>query len=167
MKQALISLAVAACCAFAGSAFAAMNKDEYKTKKAKIEATYKADKKGCDGMKANAKDVCNAETKAKEKVARAELEASDKPSPGADAKVREAKADADYDVAKERCEDLKGKEQSACKVEAKAAHEKVTHEKAKGEVKAAKTEAKAENKAAMGNSPSTTTPNTTTAGQKK
>lgn len=164
MKQALIS--VAACCAFAGSAFAAMNKDEYKTQKAEIEATYKADKKGC-GMKANSKDVCNAEAKAKEKVSRAELEASYKPSPGADAKVREAKADADYDVAKERCEDLKGKEQSACKVEANSAHEKATHEKAKGEVKAAKTEAKAENKAAMGNSPSTTTPNTTTAGQKK
>lgn len=158
MKQALIS--VAACCAFAGSAFAAMNKDEYKTQKAEIEATYKADKKGC-GMKANSKDVCNAEAKAKEKVARAELEASYKPSPGADAKVREAKADADYDVAKERCEDLKGKEQSACKVEANSAHEKATHEKAKGELPMAALFS------ALGNSPSTTTPNTTTAGQKK
>jgi hypothetical protein len=34
--------------------------------------------------------------------------------------VEEAKAEARYEVAKERCDDLKGKEKSACEKEAKA-----------------------------------------------
>ena len=113
MKKDLISLAAALCLGFTASAFAAdttaaMSKDAHKAAKEKIEAQYKVDKKACDGMKENAEDLCKAEAKGKEKIAKAELEAQYKPSPKADEKVRLAKADAAYDVAKEKCDDLKG-----------------------------------------------------------
>ncbi|RYF36543.1 MAG: hypothetical protein EOO25_20715, partial [Comamonadaceae bacterium] len=71
MKKQLTTIALALGLGFAlapaMAADAAMSKDAYKAEKEKIEAQYKADKKACDGMKANAKDVCGAEAKAKEK----------------------------------------------------------------------------------------------------
>ena len=139
MKKHLLSLAAVLGCAFAGSSLAAMDAAAHKAEKDKIEATAKADKKACEAMKANAKDICKAEAKGKEKVAKAELEAQVKPGAAADAKVKMAKADAAYDVAKERCEDQKGKEMLACKKDAKTAHDA-----AKGTAKADK---KAEKKA--------------------
>lgn len=111
------------CAASAMCSAQAMTKDEYKASKEKIEATYKADKKACDGMKDNAKDVCEKEAKAKEKVAMAELEQGYKPSSKNSRKVEEAKADSAYDVAKEKCEDQKGDAEKACKKDAKATHE--------------------------------------------
>src|SRR5687768_13499821 len=101
MRRTLIALAVTSCLAFAGSAGAALNKDEYKAQKDKIEADYKAASDTCKALKGNAQDICKAEAKGKQKVARAELEASNTPSPRNDEKVRMAKADATYDVAKE------------------------------------------------------------------
>ncbi|MGV3572273.1 MAG: hypothetical protein ACO1PB_16870, partial [Ramlibacter sp.] len=55
----------------AHAADAAMGKEAYKAEKEKIEAQYKTDRKACDAMKDNAKDVCTAEAKAREKVAKA------------------------------------------------------------------------------------------------
>jgi hypothetical protein len=75
-------------------------------------------------MNGNAKDVCEKEAKGKEKVAKAELDARTNPSERSQRKVEEAKAEAKYDVAKERCDDMKGKEKSACEKEAKADHER-------------------------------------------
>ncbi len=98
----------------------------------RIEAGYKADKAKCDTMKGNAKEVCEKEAKGKEKVAKAELDARANPSERNLRKVEEAKAEAKYAVAKERCDDLKGKEQSACEKEAKADHERAKATMAKG-----------------------------------
>ena len=81
MKQTLITLAVALCCGFAGSAGAAMSKDEYKAQKDRISADYKAAKDKCGAMKANAKDMCTAEAKGNHEVAMAELEQQYEPSP--------------------------------------------------------------------------------------
>src|SRR4030095_9881251 len=52
-----------------------MSKDDYKAGKDQIKATAKSDHAACAKMDGNAKDVCNAEAKAKEKVAMAELDA--------------------------------------------------------------------------------------------
>ena len=124
MQKTAMSLAIVACCALGTAAFAAgTTKDAAKAEKESIEATYKSELKTCDAMKANAKDICKAEAKGKERVAKAELEARDKPSPKADEKLRKAKADATYGVAKEKCEDLKAAEQTTCKKDAKAAHD--------------------------------------------
>lgn len=90
----------------------------------RIEADYKAAKAHCDSMKGNAKDVCVKEAKGKEKIGKAELDARKDPSERNQRKVEEAKAEARYEVAKERCDDLKGKEKDACQKDAKAEHER-------------------------------------------
>ena len=98
-----------------------MSKDEYKADKSKIAAEYKSAKAGCGSLAANAKDVCIAEAKGKEKVTKAELEARYKPSEKASHKVKIAQAEADYAVAKEKCGDKAGNDKKACVKEAKAA----------------------------------------------
>ena len=65
-----------------------------------------------------------AEAKGKEKVAKAELEAQYKPSKEASYEVTVAKAEADYAVAKERCDDKAGNDKDVCKTEAKSTHTK-------------------------------------------
>ena len=111
----------------------AMTSQEHKVAKEKIEAAYKVDKAKCDALKDNAKDVCMKEAKAKEKVAKAELEQQYKPSDRNMRKVAEEKADTTYDVAKEKCDDLAGDAKNACQNQAKA-----DHDKAKAELKAMK-----------------------------
>jgi hypothetical protein len=122
MDKHLISLAVALCCGVTGAAFAAsgMSKDQYKAEKHRIEAQYKNDRNSCDGMKGNAKDICKAQAKGNEKIAKAELQAQYKPSPKADEKVKDAQADANYRVAREKCDDLKGNDRKVCDKQAKA-----------------------------------------------
>ncbi|GAA4355174.1 hypothetical protein GCM10023165_47050 [Variovorax defluvii] len=119
MKKHLLMLAIASSCLIAGQA-GAMTKDEYKAAKDKIEANYKADKAKCDALKDNAKDVCNKEAKGKENVAKAELEQQYKPSDSNARKVEEEKVKANYEVAKEKCDDLKGDAKDACEKQAKA-----------------------------------------------
>ena len=121
MKTKLIAIAALCAGSFLCTA-QAMTKDEYKAGKVKVEADYKTDKKACDAMKGNAKDVCIKEAKGKEKIAKADLEQSYEPSDKHMKKAAEAKADSEYAVAKEKCEDQKGNAESACKKDAKAAH---------------------------------------------
>ncbi|ABM93990.1 MAG: hypothetical protein AB7O64_07370 [Methylibium sp.] len=123
-KPALLALCTAA--AFAASpAFAAgMSKAEYSAAKDRIGADYKLAKASCDRLSGNGKDVCEEEAEAKEKVAKAELEAAYTGKPGDRAKVAEVKADTAYEVAKERCDDLAGNAKDVCVQEAKAAHTK-------------------------------------------
>lgn len=98
-----------------------MSKDEYKAAQNSIAAEYKSASVGCGSLSANAKDVCIAQAKGKEKVAKAELEARYKPSEGARYAVSIAKAEADYAVAKEKCDEKAGNDKKACVKEAKAA----------------------------------------------
>ena len=101
MKTSLAMFTLAVSCAFAGNAMA-LTKAEYKTQKDRVEADYTAGKEKCSSLSANAKDICQAEAKGAEKVAKAELEAQYKPGASHDKKVRDAKANATYDVAKEK-----------------------------------------------------------------
>jgi hypothetical protein len=136
-KMNLVAAALAL--AFAGPVFAAdsMSKDQVKAEKDRIASEYKANKEKCKDLKANAKDICMAEAKGQEKVAKAELDAKQKDTPKNRQKVAEAKADADYGVAKEKCDDMKGKEKSQCEKDAKAAHS-AAKKAAKGEGEAPK-----------------------------
>jgi len=125
MKKHLLMLAIASSCLVATQAGAAgaagtMTKDEYKVAKEKIEADYKVDKAQCDTMKDNAKDVCMKEAKGKENVAKAELEQQYKPSDAHARKVAEEKVKANYEVAKEKCDDQAGDAKAACVKQAKA-----------------------------------------------
>ncbi|HSW19518.1 MAG TPA: hypothetical protein VLJ86_20020 [Ramlibacter sp.] len=126
MHKFAISLAIAAGFGIGANAFAAdaMTRDAYKAEKDKIETQAKADKKACDPMKANAKDICQAEAKAKEKIAKAELDAKNKPDARATEKVQLMKAEGEYEVAKEKCEDQQGAAIVACKKDAQASYDK-------------------------------------------
>ena len=127
MSKLLIALLASSGFALAGTASAAdkgMTRDQYKADKDRIEAQYKAEKDHCSSLKANAKDVCEAEAKGKEKVAKAELEAEYKHTDKARYDARVAQADANYDVAKEKCDDMSGNQKDVCVKEAKAAHTK-------------------------------------------
>lgn len=122
----LTALSAALCFALSTSAIgatAAMSRPEFKAEKEKISAKYKEDKAACKAMTGNAKDICMEEAKGHEKVAKAELDARYKPSARHDNDVRMAKAKADYNVAKEKCDDKTGNDKDVCKKEAKAAYE--------------------------------------------
>ena len=124
-KTALASLttlsALIACPgAFAGT----MAHADYSAAKDRISAEYKADKAACDPLSGNAKDICVEKAKGKEKVARAELAYRDSGTAADAHKLEVAKADAAYDVAKERCDDKAGNAKDVCVTEAKAEHKK-------------------------------------------
>lgn len=121
MNQYVISFAIALCGIAGGASAAApaISKDVYKAEQTRIEARAKVDKKACGARKANARDICAAEAKGREKVARAELEARYRPGLEADLDAKNAKADADYEVAKEKCDDARGNARDACLKRAK------------------------------------------------
>jgi osmotically-inducible protein OsmY len=116
-----IAVAIALALSTGAMAAQAISKDEYKAGKDKIAAEYKSSKTTCASLSANAKDICVVEAKGKEKVARAELDASYKPGEKASHAVKIAKAEADYAVAKEKCDDKAGNDKKICVKEAKAA----------------------------------------------
>ena len=139
-----LSMLVAACALLVTTAHAAnIDKASYSAGKTRLSDVYKAEKKACDTMKANAKDVCVEEAKAREKVARAELEFSYTGKPADDMKIRSARADSTYAVAKEKCDDLDGNAKDVCVKEAKA-----VQTKALAEAKVAKTVGSARTEAA-------------------
>lgn len=109
--------------AFGGAATAAqlMSNEEYRAGKERIAADYKADKARCGSLAGNARDICMAEAKGREKVAKAELEATRHPTDRHRYDVDLAKAEAAYAIAKQRCDDKAGNEKKVCMKEAKAA----------------------------------------------
>ena len=129
-----IAFAAAAALSMGSTAFAEEQMDNaaVKAEKERIEAQYNVDKARCDELAGNAKDVCKAEAKAKERVAKAELEANAKGTPKARYEAQVVRAEAEYDVAKEKCDDLAGNQKDVCEKEAKA-----TEKKAKADAKAA------------------------------
>jgi hypothetical protein len=105
------------------AAFAApMTQDEYRVTKERIEAEYRDSKAACERLVDHPKDVCREEAKAKDKVARAELEYNRSGSPKDANRLAETRADAAYAVARERCDDRKGRDKDLCVNEAKTAH---------------------------------------------
>ncbi|QGZ39367.1 osmotically-inducible protein OsmY [Pseudoduganella flava] len=105
------------------SAFAAAQSTDnnaYKAAHEKAEANYKAAKKQCDSMKGNAKDVCQEEAK----VARAQADrdaVAQYKNTGNELNRAERKlADAKYDLAKEKCDDLSGDAKDSCQAQARS-----------------------------------------------
>ncbi len=98
----------------------ALSKDELKSAREAIAAEFKAARADCQSLSANTKDICMAKAGGREKVAKAELAARDKPSVDASYKLRVARAGSDYLVAKEICDDKAGNAKDVCLKEAKA-----------------------------------------------
>ena len=115
------TLLFALCLASAGGAFAGgggMSKEAFKAAADRVEATQKAEVQACDAQKGNARDICRAAAKGRGKVALAALKADYEPSPEADRAAMIAQADAEYDVARQKCDDAKGPAKDACKARA-------------------------------------------------
>lgn len=119
LTRTTLAIAVAVACNTAMAQ--ATSKDTHKTNVKTIEAEYKTAKTACDGFRANAKDICIAEAKGREKVALAEAELAHEPGPKARYNVSVAKAEATYAVARERCDDSTGNTKDVCIKTAKSA----------------------------------------------
>ena len=131
MSKLMIALFAAAGLGIAGSAMAQTNSTvAYATPMSKAshsqavkdaDAQYKIDKDACSSLSGNAKDICVAEAKGKDSVAKAEADAAYKHTPKARENARIARAQATYNVAIEKCDDLAGNPKDVCVKEAKAA----------------------------------------------
>ena len=117
-------LAIASMCAASGAFAATGNKTDYSAAKDRIAAEYKADKAACDSYSGNKKDICVEQAKGKENVAKAEAEYNYTGKPADSNKIAVAKADANYAVAKEMCDDKGANDKDVCRTEAKSAHTK-------------------------------------------
>ena len=116
-------MAVVAVAMMSGSAFA-LSSDAVKAEKDRIESQYKAAMDQCKSLSGNPKDICEEEAKGVESVAKAELDFRADPSEEHRYELAKAKANAAYEVAQEKCDDLKGNAEDVCEAEAKAAHVK-------------------------------------------
>jgi hypothetical protein len=110
------------------------NKALYKARAAKAEATYSVANQKCDDLEGNAEDVCEQEAKAAKVQEAAAAEAQMKTSK-ADAVAIEKSSDArkdaesdmrdaNYAVAKQKCESLGGKAEDLCMSDAKARYDR-------------------------------------------
>jgi len=131
MSKLMIALFVAAGLGFAGSAVAQMNspmvaaapmtKDNLTLAKTNADAQYKIDKDACSSLGGNARDICVAQAKGKDNVAKADADAAYENTPKARQTALVAHAQANYDVSREKCDDLAGNLKDVCVKEAKSA----------------------------------------------
>ena len=91
------------------------DKDEYKAAKDKIEANYKADKAACDAHEGQRQGRLRegSQGQGKRRQGRAGETSTSRAHRNA-RKVAEEKVKANYEVAKEKCDDQKGDAKSAC-----------------------------------------------------
>ena len=130
MSRLMIALFVTAGLGFAGSGAAQtyapkatstpMSKDAYVLAKKNADAQYKIDSDACSAFNGNAKDICVAEAKGRDNIAKAEAEAAYENTPKARQNARVAHAQANYNLAIEKCDDLAGNRKDVCVKEAKA-----------------------------------------------
>ncbi len=99
----------------------ALTKTEYKAAGQTLDGDRKAAITACSATSGNAKSVCVMEAKGKYEIAKAELSAKYKPSPKADRKLRDKRADVAYDIAKAKCSELTGNPKEVCIKDAKSA----------------------------------------------
>src|SRR5688572_5456723 len=114
MKTKLLIVAIVAAALLPGLSHANISKAERDAEAKRIDAEYDSAKKRCDGLSGNAKDICMAQAKGARNVGKAELDARQKGTPKAQYDVRVAKADADYEVAKEKCDEYSGNSKDVC-----------------------------------------------------
>ena len=100
---------------------APITKDAYDVAIKNADAQGKVDKDACATRSGNAKDICLAEASGKEMVAKADAEAAYRNTPKEREGARVARAEATYNVAKEKCDDLAGNPKDVCVKEADAA----------------------------------------------
>src|SRR5262245_43353510 len=95
------------------------SKAEYDAAKSHAEETYKVEKEKCNTCAEHAKDETLGEAKAHRMRDEAAAKAAYKNTPGAWYDQQVANADADYLVAKEKCDAMSGNEKDVCVTQAK------------------------------------------------
>lgn len=93
--------------------------DQNKVLEARAKSAYAVARERCDDVAGNTKDVCVKEAKATEVKALADAKMGKQISE-ARSDAGDARRDADYKVAAEKCEALAGDAKSACMADAKA-----------------------------------------------
>lgn len=96
-------------------------KATYKAAKESATADYKIAREKCNSLSGNPKDVCVEEAEAARTYTKAAAEAHYENTPMARANARVAIANAEYDVAKTKCNSQTGNAKDVCIKEAKAA----------------------------------------------
>ena len=97
---------------------------EYNAAKARADADYNASRAHCKALSGNDRDVCVQTAKAARSKAKAEAEANFEGTGEAKLEAREDIIEADYKVAKEKCDSLSGDAKDLCVAEAKATYAK-------------------------------------------
>jgi hypothetical protein len=106
---------------FSGAARAdTISKEAYDTANSEADVTFETAKQKCRSFSGNAQDICLAEAKGAHSVARANAEANYKGTEYWRLKAAKSKVEAEYQIAKERCDDLSGNKKDICQQEAKA-----------------------------------------------
>ncbi len=133
MSRLVIALFVVAGLSFAGAvaaqatasrmtvAPAAPTKEGYAEAKKKADAQYTIDREACSSLRSNVKDICVAEAKGRNDIARSEAAVAYENTPRTRENARVALARAVYAVSMEKCDDLAGNRKDVCVKEAKAA----------------------------------------------
>jgi len=116
------ALALASLCAAA--TVAAMSDEEIRAETDRIAAQYASAMAHCQTLQGNDRDICTEDAKGSQRVARAERDAKLLGDADHNYQVRVARADADYRVAKERCNEMRGDAIGICKADAAAAYRK-------------------------------------------
>lgn len=105
------------------AAHAEGNKAVYEQARSTAKAEYDAARQQCKSLAGNAKDVCVAEAKLARTRAEAQAEAIYKATPEARREAADDAADAQYELARERCDDKGGNARDVCMKDARAAYE--------------------------------------------
>jgi hypothetical protein len=98
----------------AGAMADVMTHGEYESTEKRIESEYKVARSRCESLAGNAEDICEAEARGNASIAKAELRARYDPSAKHDRTVTNARAEAAYAVAIERCDGRAGDDKDAC-----------------------------------------------------
>jgi hypothetical protein len=97
-----------------------VSKNAYETANSEADAAFETAKQKCQSFSGNTQDICLAEAEGAHSIARANAEANYKGTEQARLKAAKSKVEAEYQIAKERCDDLSGNKKDICQQEAKA-----------------------------------------------
>lgn len=121
---------------------APISNEVYKLAKDDLDQHYDREKKACDALSGNAKDICQEEAKGAEKVAQARLKAQHTGKQSDKDDAVKASIEARHNVAKERCDDVQGNQKDVCVKQAKADRDKAMASlKARQDIQEARDEA--------------------------
>jgi hypothetical protein len=94
----------------------------------RIEADYRVARERCENAAGHSPNVCVAEARAQRRIAQTELAARTSATPKSRYDARVARAEAEFEVAKERCGERPGPQREACINDARAAEARAKDE---------------------------------------